>query len=166
MEENKQIYICRKGRDYDRIENLMLITENNLKHYVAIKSLSRLLRSRNTKNEKKQHFCTNCLQGFTEEFSRDEHVRYCKNNEGVRIEMQNHKPIVEYSNGQYQYKAPFIMYADFESILEPISGPAPNPQMSSTRGVNIHTPSGWCVRSEFLLNYIEGRIALVSFVNT
>ena len=81
----------------------MLITENNIEHYVEIKSLSRLLHSKNTKNEKKQHFCTNCLQGFTEEFSRDEHVRYCKNNEAVRIEMPHRKPIVEYSNGQYQY---------------------------------------------------------------
>ena len=127
VKENKQIYICRKGGDYNRIANLMLITENNIKHYVTIKSISRLLHSKNTKYKKKQHFCTNCLQGFTEEFSRDEHVRYCKNNEVVRIEMPHRKPIVEYSNGQYQYKAPFIMYADFESILEPISGPPPNP---------------------------------------
>ena len=98
-EESKQIYICRKGGDYDRIVNLMLITENNIKHYVAIKSLSRLLRSSNTKNEKKQHFCTNCLQGLTEELSRDEHARYCKNSEAVHIEMLYPKPIVEYSNG-------------------------------------------------------------------
>ena len=105
----------------------MLITEGNRKHYVAIKSFSKLLCSSNTKDEKKPHFCTNCLQGFTEELSRDEHVRYCKNNEGDRIEMPHHCPIVEHSNGQYQYKSPFIMYADFESILEPISGPVPNP---------------------------------------
>ena len=96
--EGRQIYICRKGGDYDHVVNLMLITENNCKHYVAIKSLSRLLHSSNTKNEKKQHFCTNCLQGFTEELSRDEHVRCCKNNEVVRIEMPHRKPIVEYSN--------------------------------------------------------------------
>ena len=159
-EENKQIYICRKGGDYDRIANLMLITENNIKHYVVIKSLSSLLRSKNTKNEKKQHFRSNCLQGFTKEFSRDEHVRYCKNNEAVCIEMLHHKPIVEYSNDQYQYKAPFILYADFESILEPISGPVPNPRISSTRGVNIHTPSGWCVRSEFTYGNVKDPLKL------
>ena len=159
-EENKQIYICRKGGDYDRLANLMLITENTLKHYVAIKSLSRLLRSKDTKNEKKRCFCTNCLQGFTEEFSRDEHVRYCKNNEVVRIEMPRRKPIVEYSDGQYQYKVPFIMYADFESILEPISGPVPNPKISSAHGVNIHTTSGWCVRSEFPYRNVKDPLKL------
>ena len=29
----------------------------------------------------------NCLQGFKEESSRNEHIGYCKNNELVRIEM-------------------------------------------------------------------------------
>ena len=59
------------------------------------------------------------------------------------------KPIVEYSDGQYQFKVPFMMYADFESILEPIQGVSNNPNFSSTRRVNIHTPSGWCVYSKF-----------------
>ena len=27
--EHKQIYICRKGKEYDRVANLMLITDNN-----------------------------------------------------------------------------------------------------------------------------------------
>ena len=42
-----------------------------------------------------------------------------------------------------------MMYADFESILEPIQGASNNPNVSSTRGVNVHTPSGWCVYSHF-----------------
>ena len=41
--EGKQIYICRKGGNHERIINLMIISENNRKHYIAIKSLSRLL---------------------------------------------------------------------------------------------------------------------------
>ena len=147
--EGKQVYICKKGKEYDRVANLMLITNNNSKHYVAIKSLSRLLRSSNTKNEKKQHFCINCLQGFNEKKSRDEHTVYCQNNEAVRIEMPNKKPIVRYSDGQYQFKVPFMMYADFESILEQIQGASNNPNISSTRGVNVHTPSGWCIYSHF-----------------
>ena len=34
--EDRQIYICRKGDNYERTINLMLITENNRKHYVVI----------------------------------------------------------------------------------------------------------------------------------
>ena len=76
-EENGQIHIIRKGRSYDKeglcVASLMLITDGNIKHYVAIKSLSRLLPSRNSKHEKSQHFCMNCLQGYPSELSRDEH---------------------------------------------------------------------------------------------
>ena len=44
--EDRQIYICRKGgNNYKRIINQMLITESERKHYIAIKSLSRLLQS-------------------------------------------------------------------------------------------------------------------------
>ena len=147
--ENKQIYICRKGGDYKHVANLMLITENNRKHHVAIKSLGRLLSSQNTKRKAKEHFCMNCLQGFEEESSRDEHIGYCKNIESVNIEMPHKNPIIEYSDGQFQFKVPFIIYADFESILEPIQGPGNNPMISSMRGVNVLTQSGWCFYSKF-----------------
>ena len=142
--EDKKVYICRKGKEYDRVANLMLIMDHNKKHYVAIKSLKRLLSRQNRKHKESQHFCINCLQGFAEQKSRDEHYVYCRSNEAVRIEMPNKKPIVEYSDGQYQFKVPFMMYADFESILELIQGASNNPNVSSTRGVNIHTI--WMVR--------------------
>ena len=171
--EDKKVYICRKGKEYDQVVNLMLIKDHNEKHYIAIKSLNRLLRSSNTKKEKAQYFCFNCLQGFNEAHSRDEHYVYCRSNEAVRIEIPNKKLIVQYSDGQYQFKVPFMMYVDFELILEPIQGASNNPNISSTREVNVHTPSGWCVYSKFaygdvtnLSPNIEVRIALASSVNT
>ena len=139
----------RKQKEYDRVANVMLITDNNNKHYIAIKSLKRLLSMQNSKHKESQHFCINCLQGFAEKRSRDEHLAYCQSNEAVRIEMPNRKPIVRYSDGQYQFKVPFMKYADFELILEPIQGVSNNPNVSSNRGVNVHTPSGWCVYFKF-----------------
>ena len=56
---------------------------------------------------------------------------------------------MHYSDGQYQFKVLFMMYADFESILEPIQGVSNNPNVSSTRGVNVQMPSGWCIYSHF-----------------
>ena len=41
--EDKKVYICRKSKEYDLVANLMLITDHNKKHQVAIKSLRRLL---------------------------------------------------------------------------------------------------------------------------
>ena len=158
--EGKQIYICRKGGNYERIINLMLITGNNRKHYVAIKSLSRLPSSQNTKHKGKEYFCMNCLQRFYKESSRDEHLDYCINNESVKVEMPHKKPVVQHSDGQFQFKVPFIMYADFKSILKPIQGLENNPRISSTRGINNHVSSGWCVRSEFAYGKVENPLKL------
>ena len=158
--EDRQIYICRKGGDYHHIANLMLITENSRKHDVEIKSLNRLLSKQNSKHKEAQHFCMNCLQGFREERSRDEHVGYCKNNEVVQIEVPHKKPITKYTDGQYQYKVLFIIYANYESILEPSQGLGNNPSISSVRGVNVYTPSWWCVRSEFAYGKVEDPLKL------
>ena len=151
----KTPYICRKGGDYDRVVNLMIIEDGEKKHYVAIKSLGRLLSYMKSKYKVCQHFCSNCLQGFSDIESRDKHCNYCRSNESVRIEMPTRNPIVEYFNGQHQFKVPFVMYADFESILEPIQGVSNNPNQSSTRGVNIHKPSGWCLHSKFAYGKVK-----------
>ena len=86
--DSKTPYICRKGGDYDRVVNLMIIEDDDKKHYVAIKSLGRLLSKMNSKHNPTQHFCTNCLHGFSDVQSRDDHYAYCRSNESVRIEMQ------------------------------------------------------------------------------
>ena len=147
--KNEKVYICRKGKEYDRVANLMLIMDNNNKHYVMIKSSRRLLSRQNSKHKESEHFCINWRQGFSKQKSRDEHYVYCRSNEAVRIETPNSRPIVEYSDGQYQFEVPFMMYTDFESILELVQGASNNPNVSSTRGVNVYTPSGWCVYSKF-----------------
>ena len=134
--EGRDIYIHRKGLRMGREINLLLISEDGINHYPVIKSLSRLLRSSNTKHKCKQHFCMNCLQGFTQESRRDQHQAYCENNESVRAEMPKQGSTVEFKDGQNQFKVPFIMYADFESILEPIESPNPNPNQPYTNEVS------------------------------
>ena len=66
-------YICRKGADYERTVNLLILEDGEKKHYVAIKSLERLLSMQNSKHKESQHFCNNCLQGFFDVTSRDNH---------------------------------------------------------------------------------------------
>ena len=128
----------------------MLISEGNKWHYTAIKSLSRLLASKNSKHAHKQYFCTNCLQGFTLELSRDQHYFYCINNEMVRVEMPRKGSRVEFYDGQNQFKVPFMMYADSEVLLEPIQERVPGgPNQPYTSEVSRHIPSGWCVYSKF-----------------
>ena len=60
-------------------------------HYIAIKSLSRLLASENSKQKGREHFCTICLQGFHQKIPRDEHMSYCLDNKSVKVEMPHKK---------------------------------------------------------------------------
>ena len=52
------------------------------------------------------------------------------------------------------------MYTDFESILELILGPGNDPRISTTRGINIHVPSGWCIHSEFAYGEVKDPLVL------
>ena len=87
--------------------NLLMVSEDGINHYAVIKSLSRLLKSSNTKHKCKQHFCMNCLQGFTQESSRDQHQVYCEDNKSVRVEMPKQGSTVEFKDEQNQFKVPF-----------------------------------------------------------
>ena len=156
--EGREIYIHRKSRQLGHEINLF-IHEDGINHYTVIKSLSRLLSSKNS-NTKCKHFCTNCLQGFNRELNRDQHQVYCEDNKTIRVEMPREGSTVELCYGQNQFKVPFIMYADFESILEPIQGPENDPRTSSNRGVNNHVLSGWCIYSDFALGNVENPLKL------
>ena len=155
--EGRDIYVHWKGSNVGREINRLLISENGINHYTTIKSLSRLLRSSNTKNKRKQHFCMNCLQGFTQELSRDQHRVSRENNESVRVVMPKLGSKVEFADDQYHYKAPFIMYADFESTLEPTDRFTDGKVINKpyTDEVNAHTPSGWCVYSTFAYGKVD-----------
>ena len=174
--KGRDIYIHRKGRRMGREINLLMVSEDGIRHYTAMKSLSRFLSGKNSNTKRKQHFCMNCLQGFTQELSRDQHQAYCEDNESVRVEMPKQGSTIEFKDGQNQFKVPFIMYADFESIREPMGSVeprSPNPNQPYTNEVNQHTPSGWCVYSKFTYGDVDnplrtyrGKIASKRFVIT
>ena len=83
------------------------------------------------------------------ELSRDEHYSHCIDNKMVRVEMPSKGSTIEFYDGQNQFKVPFMMCADFESIVMPIQGPNPDPSEAYTTKVNQHIPSGCCVYSTF-----------------
>ena len=160
IDDDNRVFIQRKStHSYNRVVNLMLITGENSfkyhpdkhtrKHHSAVKSLSRLLVKKNTKHESVQYHCMNCLHGFPSEISKDKHEGYCKANEAVRIKM----PYDKCSNGQYQLKVPFTMYADFESLLV-------KPSEGEEGVVNVHKPLGWCIKSEFAHGEVKNPIKL------
>ena len=149
-----------KYNDRKNFVNLLLIINGEKRLYTAIKSLSRLLGSSNSKHGHKQHFCLNCLQGFHSEKSRDNHFEYCKDNEAVRIEMPKEGSFVEFHEGQNQFKVPFAMCADLEAILMPTEESNFNPEKPYTKEINQHIPSGFCVYSKFACGKVENPLKL------
>ena len=62
--EGKDIYILRNSNRRDWEINLLMISEDGINHYTAIKSLSRSLRSSNTKHKCKQYFALIAYRDF------------------------------------------------------------------------------------------------------
>ena len=66
---------------------------------------------------------------------------------------------LKFHDGQYQSKVPFVLYADFESILKPVDErfrDKMNTMKAGRKGkalytekINTHVPSAWCVHSTF-----------------
>ena len=101
----------------------------------------------------------NCLQGFSQEKTKDDHYACCSKNETVRVEMAK-DPILKFSNGQSQLKVPFVIYADFESILEPMATASNDPSIPHINHINKHIPSGFCTYSTFAYGEIKNPLKL------
>jgi hypothetical protein len=112
-------YISSKKKE-ERI-NLLLIQKDENYHYCWIKNLNRLLYDQ-TKHKERKYFCERCLHGFSKEILLINHKNYCEgiNKSSTRIDMpiegKNH---IKFENHQNQMPVPFVIYADFESIIRP-----------------------------------------------
>ena len=90
-------------------------------HYCWIKNLNRLLHDQN-KHKCKTYFCDRCLGGFTKENLLIKHKEDCYgiNKNSTRIEMPTKgRSHITFKNHQNQIPIPYVIYADFESIIKP-----------------------------------------------
>ena len=90
-------------------------------HYCWIKNLNRLLFDQN-KCKNKTYFCDRCLYGFTKEDLLIKHKEDCYgiNKNSTRIQMPTEgKSHIKFKNYQNQMPVPYVIYADFESIIKP-----------------------------------------------
>ena len=123
---------------------LLLIEEDEVKHYCLVKSLSRLLASQVPKNNGKHYFCLRCLNPFRCQESLNRYQEYCNEYEAVKIELPKEGTMLKYKNYYKLEKVPFIVYADFESYIEPLQSCEPNPESSYTKQCQNHEPSSFC----------------------
>ena len=119
---------------------LLLIKNGDNSHYCLIKNLSALLTSQVNNHKGKFYFCLNCLNGYDEEEKLNKHKEYCSEEESIKINMPPPNTYLKFKNFLYSEKAPFVVYADFESLVKPLNTCDPDPNKSYTKKYQKHEP--------------------------
>ena len=125
-------------RKYDIV--LLLIKNGENSHYCLVKNLSALLTSQINNRKGKLYYCLNCLNGFDETEKLEHHKEYCGEEESVKINMPSPNTYLKFNNFLHSERAPFAVYADFESIVKPIDSCDPDPNKSYTKKYQKHEP--------------------------
>ena len=126
-------------------------------HYLAVKKLSALLR-RKTSKYPGDFYCLNCLHCFATEKKIESHKKVCENKGFCNAVMPSEDTkILEFDQYQKSDKAPFIVYADLECIIEKIDGCKNNPDNSSTTKVSEQIPSGFSMSTISSFRSIENK---------
>ena len=143
--EDKQPYPIHVSKErYENCMNLLLITENENKHYVLIKDFNKFMYNQ-TKHKERKHFCMYCLQCFSSEKVLTNHKENCIQVNGTQaIKMPTKdNSILKFNNFHKQLPVPFVIYSDFEAITEKIHGCQPNDDKSYTEAYQRHTDCGY-----------------------
>ena len=97
---------------------MLIITDGNKRHYVAVSSLSALLRGKSS-NHNGDLYCLNCFNSYTTENKLEEHEEICNKQDRCRIEMpQWFEKILQYNFGKNSLKEPFAIYLDLKCLLK------------------------------------------------
>ena len=128
-------------------------------HYLEVKKLSSSLTSKHNGD----FYCLNCLHSFATEKKLELHKkvlnRIVSENKGfcnVIMPSEDTK-ILEFNQYQKSDKAPFIIYANLEFIIEKIDGCKSNSENSFTTKVSNYIPSGFSVSTISLFRDIENK---------
>ena len=141
--ELKQAYKSKYILSRENQVILLMITDGKKWHYLAVKSLSGLLRGI-TGNIHGDFYNLNCLHSYTTESRLKTHISVCENHDYCKLEMpKKGESILEYKPGQKSVMTPFVIDADLESLLEKITSCENDPEKSSSTKINTHTGPGY-----------------------
>ena len=88
----------------------------------------------------------------------ESHKKVCENKDFCNVIMPSEDTkIWEFNQYQKSDKAPFIIYADLECIIEKIDGCKSNPENSATTKASEHIPSGFSMFTISSFTSIENK---------
>ena len=120
--------------------NLLLITEDEKKHYVLINYFNVFIYNQ-SKHKEKKHFCMYCLQCFSSESIFVKHTNNCLTINGAQaINMpKQDENILKLNNFHKQLPVPFVIYADFEAIMKKVQGCEQSEEMKKDKDRRSYT---------------------------
>ena len=120
--------------------NLLLITEDEKKHYVLIKDFNAFMYNQ-SKHKERKHFCMYCLQCFSLERILANHANNCLTINGAQaINMPKQgENILKFNNFHKQLPVPFVIYADFEAITKKVQGCKQSEEMENEKNKRSYT---------------------------
>ena len=90
-----------------------------------------------TSNHKGDFYCLNCFHSYSTKEKLKKHEKVCNNHEYCFVEMPNeYNKILKYNYGEKSLKAPAIIYADLQWLLEKMHSCQSNPEKSNTEKKN------------------------------
>ena len=106
--------------------DLLMHESHEIHHYSTIRDFSRLISGQLSNHQHNIYSCGKCLHGCPSADVLKRHMKRCMH---VQLAKYPIDPRCRFTNIQKQLPAPFIIYADFESVLKLFSG------MDTTQGV-------------------------------
>ena len=95
-----------------------MITDGEKWHYLAVKSLPALLKGI-TSNDNEGFYCLNCFHSYSTKNRLEKHERVCNDQDYCYVETPNEdNKILKCNHGEKSLKAPFMICADLECLLE------------------------------------------------
>ena len=89
---------------------LLMITDGEKWHYLAVKSLSALFRGI-TSNHKEDFYCLNCFHSYSTENELKKHKKVCENHDYCYVEMPEEDiKTIKYHNKKKFMKVPFFIF--------------------------------------------------------
>ena len=127
------------------------ITEKT--HYTLVKNKSALIASQINNHKGSREICLNCFNSFNSPKTLEKHKEYCYENESVKTTMSPPGTYLRFKNFLHSEKAPFAVYADFESLIKPMDNCDPDPNKSYTKKYQKHKPISF---SYYINSSIDG----------
>ena len=136
----KEIVTLRKTKDKKEKHVILFKLKNGeAEHFTWVKNLNRLWFGVDSKHREQRQVCDGCLNSFASEKSLFQHKEFCVD-DGVKAVLPPEDTTMKFKKPEAATEVPFVIFADFESILKPVS----HEIGEKTRQTHHHVPCSFC----------------------